>query len=52
MKRLLQIIVEKITGKNCENCEYYKGWCCESRSHYKCSTSIFPRGWEKKGGAE
>lgn len=48
IKRKIQIIVETLMGRKCENCKHYKGFFCKSPKFTKCIPSIFPIGWEKK----
>ena len=51
VKRILQIIVEKITGKTCKRCAYYKGTICSVGiiKNAECVSSIYPKHF-KKGG--
>lgn len=51
VKRKIQKVVEFLTNKKCENCKHNKGFFCENPKVTKCVSSIFPIGWEKKGGA-
>lgn len=50
MRKLLQIIVGKITGKTCSNCKHCFGIVCvnSSERHDACVSSIFPKGFEPK----
>lgn len=50
----IEILVEKITKKECKNCKYNKGFVCESPKRDLCISNIFPKGFEpkEKGGAE
>lgn len=50
--RKIQKAVEILTNRKCENCKYKYGFWCRSPKSKKCNSSIFPIGWEKKGGAE
>lgn len=53
IKRMIQKVVEFLTGKKCKNCKHCKGLFCRSLKAEECNSSIFPIGWEKKekGGA-
>ncbi len=53
MRKLLQIIVEKITGRTCKKCAWCDGcFCANSVEKYaECASSIYPKHF-KKGGAE
>lgn len=51
IKRTIQKAVEILTNRKCENCKHNKGFFCESPKGLECVKSIFPIGWEKKGGA-
>ncbi len=50
MRKLLQIIIEKITGKTCDKCKHcIDGISCDNYQRYcECVTSIFPVGFEPK----
>lgn len=52
IKRMIQKAVEFLTNRSCENCKYKSGIFCKSPKGLDCGKSIFPIGWEKKGGAE
>lgn len=50
-KCLLQSIVEKITGKRCEQCKYNNGFLCKHPDpsvNEKCRNCIFPFGFERR----
>lgn len=49
--RKIQKAVEILTNRKCENCKYKSGIFCKSQKGLECGKSIFPIGWEKKGGA-
>lgn len=53
MKLILQIIIEKITGKKCSKCAWNKGMICTIgvMKNAECVSSIFPKHF-MKGGAE
>lgn len=51
IKRTIQKAVENFTNRKCVNCKHNKGFFCESPKATKCVSSIFPIGFEKKGGA-
>lgn len=51
IKRMIQKAVEILTNRKCENCKYGSGIFCKSPKGWECGKSIFPIGWEKKGGA-
>lgn len=51
IKRTIQKAVENLTNRKCENCKYKYGFWCKSPKGLECGKSIFPIGWEKKGGA-
>jgi hypothetical protein len=50
MLRVLQIIVEKITGRTCDKCKHcISGVFCNNMTSYeKCVKGIFPKGFEKR----
>lgn len=48
IKRKIQIIVETLMNRRCENCKYSSGIFCKSPKGIECGKSIFPIGWEKK----
>lgn len=54
IKRKLQIVVEFLTNRKCEECKYNKGFLCDSPKGKECVSSIFPIGYERKekGGEE
>lgn len=54
LKRKVQIIVETLTGRKCENCKYNSGIFCKSPKDKKCISSIYPIGYEpkEKGGVQ
>ncbi len=51
MKKILQVIVEKITGKKCSKCAWNNGMVCTINviKYAECVSSIFPKHF-KKGG--
>lgn len=51
IKIMIQKAVENLTNRKCENCKHNKGFFCTSPKGLECGKSIFPIGWEKKGGA-
>ena len=45
LKSFLQMVVERITKRRCEDCRYNKGFFCEHPSkniNEKCRNCIFP----------
>ena len=50
MRKLLQIIIEKITGKTCDKCKHcINGISCDNFARYEeCCTKIYPVGFEPK----
>lgn len=50
MRQYLQVIVEKFTGRKCENCKYNNGIFCDSPKRGDCTNNIFPVGFEPKEG--
>lgn len=50
MRKLLQIIIEKITGKTCDNCKHcINGISCNNLVRYeKCCTKLYPAGFDPK----
>lgn len=53
MKKILQVIVEKITGRTCKKCARCDGCFCTLGfdKYAECVSSIYPKHF-KKGGAE
>ena len=53
MIKLLQILIENITGRKCSKCAWCDGaFCTNSVEKYaECASSIYPKHF-KKGGAE
>lgn len=48
LRMFTEVIIEKITGKECVKCKYKNGIFCENEeAHEKCS-GLFPRGFERK----
>lgn len=48
IKRKLQIVVEFLTNRKCEECKHNKGFLCDSPKGKKCVSNIFPIGYERK----
>lgn len=50
MRKLLQIIIEKITGKTCDKCKHcINGISCDNFARYEeCCTRLYPVGFEPK----
>ena len=54
MRKLLQIIIEKITGKICDKCKHcINGISCDNLAQYEeCCTKLYPIGFESKERGE
>lgn len=49
LKLKLGCLVDKISGKGCENCRYNNNdVVCNSPNYEKCMNSIFPKGYKKR----
>lgn len=50
MRELLQIIIEKITGKTCDKCKHcINGISCDNFARCEeCCTKLYPVGFEPK----
>ena len=48
LKYWAEILIETITGKNCDKCKYKMGVECSSPRHSQCINSIYPKGFERR----
>lgn len=50
--KIMQVIVEKITGRKCKKCAWNKGMLCSIGviKNAECVSSIYPKHFMKRGG--
>lgn len=51
IKAILQIIVEKITGRTCKKCAWCNGIVCtaDGDKYEECISGIYPKHFKKRG---